>query len=192
LLMVLVAFVLDLTSSPARRVAIAAAAAIAATFLICGSLYSVSLERLSYIQIPDGPAQHSSISALRGMATPGPFLSNLDELVEFTRREIPQNDALLPLPGEDPFFYATGRAPQFPVTLFDPATDPYFSSGLMDEVRRRNVRWVIVKRVLQINENPMPDRRQTMDMVEREFVLYRSLRGYDVFRRQGEVEQHPL
>jgi hypothetical protein len=117
------------------------------------------------------------------MATPGPFLPDFEELVGFAAREIPPGEAVLPVPGEDPFFYATGRAPQFPVTLFDPATDPYSATGLMNEARRRNVRWVIVKRALQINENPMPESEQMLHLIQKEFVPYRGLRGYDVYRR---------
>jgi hypothetical protein len=183
LLLVLVAFILGTVPELARSVAIGASAVISITFLICGGLYAASLERLGYVQIPEEPAQRTETAALRGMRTPGPFLSNLDELVEFASREIPPDDPIVLLPGEDPFYYATGRTVRFPVTLFDPATDPYWASGMLDEERRRNVRWVIVKRALQINENPMPDRERTMDMVQREFVLYRRLRGYDVYRR---------
>jgi hypothetical protein len=184
LLMVLVAGLLATLPAPARPVAIGAAAAISAAFLICGGLYAASLERLGYMRIPEAPIAHSSLPALRGMATPGAYLSNFDELAEFAAREIPPNDAVLPLPGEDPFFYATGRTPRFPVTLFDSATDPYPASQMMVEARRRNVRWVIVKRDPQINENPMPEGAQAMDLVGKDFALYRRLRGYDVYRRQ--------
>jgi hypothetical protein len=111
-------------------------------------------------------------------------LSNLDELVRFAAREIPPNDVVLPLPGEDPFFYATGRMPQFPVTLFDPATDPYSASTLINEAIRRKVRWVIVKRKLQINGDPMPGAEQAIALVEQDFALYRRLGGYDVFLRK--------
>ena len=182
LLMLLVAGILRALPPPARPVAIGSAAIISATFLVCGGLYAASLERLSYIQIPDAPPQRSSVPALRGMATPGPFLANFDELVQYAAREIPLTDALLLLPGEDPFYFATGRTPQFPVTLFDPATDPYSASQLLAETRRRNVRWIIVKRALQINENPMPESVQAMQWVELNFELYQRLQGYDVYR----------
>ncbi|HEY3628566.1 MAG TPA: hypothetical protein VGL00_19925, partial [Terracidiphilus sp.] len=78
LLMVLAAFVLGTLPPPARPVAMAAAAVISATLLVCGTLYSISRERLSYVQIPDAPLQRSSIPAMRGIATPGPFLSDFD------------------------------------------------------------------------------------------------------------------
>jgi hypothetical protein len=184
LLMVLAVFVLGTLPPPARPVAMAAAAVISATLLVCGTLYSISRERLSYVQIPDAPLQRSSIPAMRGIATPGPFLSDFDELVEFAASEIPPREAVLPLPGEDPFFYATGRAPRFPVTLFDPATDPYSASEVVDEARRLNIRWIIVKRALQINGNPMPETEQTMKLMQRDFALYKRLHGYDIYRRR--------
>jgi hypothetical protein len=184
LLMMLVAWMLAFLPVQARVVAIAAAAGISTIFLICGGLYSASLERLSYIQIPDAPIQHSTIPALRGMADRGPYLSNLDELMRFAEREIQPQDVLLVLPGEDPFYFATGRTPQFPVTLFDPTTDPYSASELLAEAKRRDVRWVIVKRVLQINTDPLPESEQTMRMIEQNFALYQRLAGYDIYRRQ--------
>jgi hypothetical protein len=182
LLIVLVAGMLAAFPPPARPVAIASVAVIFAAFLICGGLYAASLERLSYINIPDAPFERSSIPALRGMATPGAFLANFEELAAFAAREIPPSDALILLPGEDPFYFATGRTPQFPVTLFDPATDPLSASQLLVEAQRRNVRWVIVKRVLQINGNPLPESGRAMELVARDFLLYRRLKGYDVYK----------
>jgi len=184
LLMVLVACLLSALPVAARPVAIVSAAAISMTCLVCGALYAMSFERLRYVAIPEAPLQHSSSAALRGMRTPGPYLPNFDELIGFTAREVPVQDVLLPLPGEDPFYFATGRTPGFPVTLFDPATDPYSAAESMDEARRRNVRWVIVKRALQINENPEPEAQETMRLLERDFALYRRLKGYDIFRHR--------
>jgi hypothetical protein len=105
-------------------------------------------------------------------------------LLEFAGREIPPGDALLLLPGEDPFYFATGRAPQFPVTLMDPTTDPYGPAELMEEARRRGVRWVIVKRELQSAGSPMPEETRTIMLVQPEYVLQRELRGYDLYRRR--------
>jgi hypothetical protein len=184
LLMILVAQTLAALPSKARPVATTIATLLGAVFLICGGVYAVSLERLSYIQIPDAPIEHSSAPVLRGMADRGPYLANFDELVEFTAREIPPGDALLILPGEDPFYYATGRIPQFPVTLFDPTTDPYSAPELLAEARRRDVRWVIVKLVEQIKGDPMPERAQSMQLVVQEYALYRRLGGYDVYHKR--------
>ncbi len=51
--------------------------AIAATLLICGGLYSASLERLDYISL-DGPDAHATLPALRGLATPGPWIPDFE------------------------------------------------------------------------------------------------------------------
>jgi hypothetical protein len=183
LLLMLVAYVLSVLPIAARPVGAALAATLSITLLVCGNLYSTSLERLSYIRIPDAPIEHSTIPALRGMADRGDFLRNLDELVAFTAREIPASDALLLFPGEGPFYYATGRTPQFPVLLFDITTDPFSPAELFAEARRGKVRWVIVKRATQINTDPMPQSEQTLGMVAQQFMLYRRLNGYDIYRR---------
>lgn len=155
----------------------------ATVLLICGGMYATSLERLSYVDIPEGAAAGSRVTALSGMRTPGEYLSNLDELIHWTDANIPQGDALLVIPGEDPFYYATGRVPRFPVTLMDPATDPYSAEELMREAARRGVRWVIVKTELQARENPMPEREATLRLVEQEYEAVKELRGYRVWRR---------
>ncbi len=182
LLIVLLAQVLAALPARSREVTRAVAGAFCVTLLICGGWYAVSLERLSYIRIPGGPVEHARSSALRGMADRGQFLSNLDELVAFSERTIPRDDALLVLPGEDPFYFATGRTPQFPVTLFDITTDPYSPPELLAEARRSQVKWVIVKRALQLNDDPLPEREWTMALISREYALVDSLSGYDVYR----------
>ena len=103
----------------------ALAALISVTLLVCGGFYMSSEERLSYVNFPDGPVQHSAFPQLAGMATPGPYFPQLDELLRYAQANIPEDDGLILIPGEDPFYFATGRVPRFPVLLFDPTTDPY-------------------------------------------------------------------
>ncbi|MGA2806828.1 MAG: hypothetical protein ABSE87_01770 [Terracidiphilus sp.] len=160
-----------------------AAAVISATLLICGGLYTASEERLSYAQLPEGPAVHSAVPELRGMAVPGPYLPALDELLRFANSEIPTADGLILIPGEDPFYFSTGRVPQFPVLLFDNATDPYSPAQLVEQARARNIRWLIVKRDLQLKEDPTPQREATLKVLLQDFAPYRKLAGYDVYRR---------
>ncbi len=161
----------------------ALAVAIAATLAVCGGLYTASEERLSYIQLPEGPAQHSAFPQLKGLAAPGPYLPNFDELLRLAAANIPASDRLILLPGEDPFYFATGRVPQFPVLLFDPATDPYSPAQLVEEARARKIRWLIVKRELQIKEDVTPQREATLKALMEDFKLYSRLTGYDVYRR---------
>jgi hypothetical protein len=160
------------------------AAIIAATLLLCGTLYTISEDRLSYAQLPDAPILHSTMPALKGMAVAGPYLPEFEELLRFTASEIPPSDGLILLPGEDPFYFATGRAPQFPVLLFDNATDPLSDPAqLIAEANRRQIRWLIVKHNLQIKEDVTPQREATLQALQQIFLPYRKLAAYDVYRR---------
>jgi hypothetical protein len=174
------------TALPAVKwVRCATAAVIAVTLLECGTAYLVSEERLEYAQFPAGTAVRSAMPQLKGLATPGPFVPELDEMLQHAAEKIPRGDGVVLIPGEDPFYFVTGRVPQFPVLLFDPTTDPYSPEQTAAEVRARDIRWLIVKRNLQMVGNPAPEPVALMQALEREFVLVTRLRGYDVYERQG-------
>ncbi len=185
LLVLLVAQMLAQIPASHAKLAPALALLVSVTFLVSGGYYAVSLERLNYLQIPaDGPLTRATLPALQGMASRGMSIANFEELTAFVAREIRAQDGLLLLPGEDPFYFATGRTPQFPVLLFDPATDPYSPEDLLAEARRRNIRWVIVKTHLQSTENPLPQPAEVIERVNREFMPYQQLAGYDVYKRR--------
>ncbi len=159
------------------------AAIITTTLLICGSLYTFSHERLSYTKLT-GTLAHATLPQLRGLSTPGPWIPAFEELVRDTNKTIPPEDAILLLPGLDPFYYATGRTPLFPILLFDPTTDPYTPEQTLQAARAHNVRWLIVNRTLQLNADPHPDLPQITRTVEQDFILDHSLTNYDIYRRR--------
>jgi hypothetical protein len=165
-----------------RRFAPAFAVFVSAAMLICGGFYMTSEERLSYAYLPDGPAVHSAFPALAGLATPGPFVPEIDELLRYAETNIPFNDRVLLIPGEEPFYFATGRVPQFPVAFFDPTIDPYSPAEIAALARAHNIRWLIVKTDVQTKEDPTPDRAELMSLLMRQFAPAAHLRGYDVYR----------
>ena len=73
---------------------------IVATLLILGSFYTASEERLNYLDLPDGPIQHSAFPVLAGMSTPGPYLPEMDELLRYAAANIPFNDGLILRPAK--------------------------------------------------------------------------------------------
>ena len=174
-------------SGAARNFPRAAAPAIAVIFsvtlIVCGAFYTASEDRLSYVQLSDGPVQHSAFPQLAGMSTSGPYLPDFDELLRYAQANIPANDGIVLLPGEDPFYFATGRNPQYPVLLFDPATEPYSPAQLAHESRKHQIRWLIVKRQLQINADPTPDRAATLAALLPGFTFAAHLSAYDIYRR---------
>jgi hypothetical protein len=160
----------------------ALAAVIAVTLFVCGGFYLASEERLSYANLPSGPATHSTFPALQGLATPGPYIPEIDELLRYAQANIPFDDGIVLIPGEEPFYFATGRTPQFPVPFFDPTIDPYSPPEIAALVRTRNIRWLIVKTDMQTKEDPTPDRAALMQLLLPQFTLAAHLRGYDVYR----------
>jgi hypothetical protein len=161
----------------------ALAALISVTLLICGGFYAASEERLSYADFPDGPPVHSAFPQLAGLSTPGPYLPAIDELLRYTQANIPLDDGIVLVPGEEPFYFANGRAPRFPVPFFDPTIDPYSPAEIVSLVQSRNIRWLIVKRDLQTKEDPTPQREALMKALLADFKLYARLEAYDVYRR---------
>jgi hypothetical protein len=161
----------------------ALASIVSVTLLVCGAFYTISEERLSYVNIPGGPVEHSAFPQLAGASTPGPYLPELDELLRYADANIPANDGIILLPGEDPFYFVTGRAPQFPVLLFDRSTDPYSPEETAALVQARNIRWLVVKRNLQIKEDVTPNRAATIELLLRKFSPAAHLRGYDIYKR---------
>jgi hypothetical protein len=178
------AFLAPLTDRASSRGFVPALAALVSiTLFVCGGFYTASEERISYVNLPDGPVEHSAFPALAGIATPGPYLPEFDELLRYAAANIPQDDGVILIPGEDPFFFASGRVPRFPVLLFDPTTDPYSPAQTAALAQSNNIRWLIVKRDLQIKIDATPDRAATMQALMSEFTLAAHLRGYDVYRR---------
>ncbi len=173
----------DATTSFPRAAAPAMAVILSVTLLVCGAFYTASEERLSYAQLPDEPVAHSSFAQLVGMSTPGPYLSNFDELLRYAQANIPVADGIVLLPGEDPFYFVTGRTPKFPVLLFDPATDPYSPAQLAEEIQKHQIHWLIVKRELEINDDPTPQREATLKALLPAFTPVAHLHAYDIYRR---------
>jgi hypothetical protein len=183
LLLILIATAIAAIPPAAQRLAPYLAATVSVTLLLCGGQYALSRDRMDYVDTPDSPAAHATMPALRGMATPGPYLPEFEELLRFAGREIPAQDALLIFPGEDPFYFATGRTPHFPVLLFDPTTDPYSPAALLAEANQLNVRWLIVKTHRQSIEDVMPDKAETLALMQPHFHLYKKLAAYEIYHR---------
>jgi hypothetical protein len=179
LLMLLIAMLLTQIPAIARPMALI----ITATFILCGSRYATSHERLGYIHL-DGPVARASAPNLRGLATPGPWIPAFEELVRVTNAEIPASDGILLIPGEDPFFFATGRRPQFPILLFDPTTDPYTPQQTRDEARAHNIRWLILSRDTQLTASPYDALPAITKTLLPDFAPYRTLTNYIIYRRK--------
>ena len=154
------------------------------TLLAAGGYYALSHERLQYADLSGDTLAHSALPPLRGLAMRGDWLPDFAELVAYANREIPPDDAILMIPGEDLFYFTTGRTPQFPVLMMDNTVNPYSAAQIVQLARQRNVPWLIVKRNLQLQEEPIAFRPQLLQLLSRDYSPVESLNNYDIYRRK--------
>jgi hypothetical protein len=154
--------------------------------LVSGGFYVASHERLNYVDVSTGELARSTLPALAGLSMRGPWIPQFEELVRFTDREIPKDQGLLMIPGEDLFYYTTGRRPRFPVLMFDHTVNPYSPEEIVEISRLRNICWLIVKKNLQRNDEPVEDKTQLLELLRGDFAHVQSLANYDIYRRNAE------
>ncbi|HEY2324779.1 MAG TPA: hypothetical protein VGJ82_18110, partial [Thermoanaerobaculia bacterium] len=153
-----------------RHVPVALAVIFTAALLFGGVPYVVKSERLTYAKLDFD------------------WRSGFNELVAWTDRHIPRDDAIVCLPGEDLFYFTTGRRPQFPVLMFDRTVNPYDARTIDALIRQRHVRWVIVKQRLQLNGTPMENRDETLALLARHARVAAKLSNYIVWQTGIQLE----
>ena len=162
------------------------AGAAALCMVVSGSFYVASHERLNYADVSTGEKFRSTLPALAGLTVRGPWIPQFEELVRYTDRAIPKDQGLLMIPGEDLFYYATGRRPRFPVLLFDRTVNPYSPEQIVEISHRRNICWLILKKNLQLNGEPVEQKERLLELLRADFAPVRNLADYDVYRRTAD------
>jgi hypothetical protein len=168
-------------------VSLATVSLVSASLLVSGCYYVWSHERLNYAKLSEGEMVHSTLPDLAGLSVRGPWIPEFERLVRFAQQEIPVEDGLLLIPGEDLFYYTTARHPRFPVTMFDHTLNPFSPEQIQVMARVRNIRWLIVKKDLQVNGEPVEDKARLLALLRQDFRLVQNLGIYDVYRREGSL-----
>jgi hypothetical protein len=123
------------------------------------------------------------LPALEGLSMRGPWIPEFEDLVRFSEMEIPKDDGVLMIPGEDLFYYTTGRHPRVPVLMFNHTVNPYSPEQVLASSRSENIRWLAVKRKLQIQGTPYEDEAALPQLLPGDFQHVESPRNYDVYTR---------
>jgi len=178
----------DAASPPAKRSDglywLTLAVPVAFSLFIAGVFYVRSHERLTYANLDEGELRRSTLPSLKGLSTRGDWIPSFEELVHEVNGTIAPDAGILLLPGEDAFYYATGRRPQFPVLLFDHTVNPYSPEQIRALCRERNIQWLIVKQDLQNEEDAVDaEKEQITSALEEDFEQVESLTNYDIYRR---------
>jgi hypothetical protein len=158
---------------------------VAVSMLVSGGSYAWSHERLNYADLSGGELVRSTLPALAGLSVRGAWIPHFEELVRFTEHEIPRGEGLLMIPGEDLFYYTTGRHPRFPVLMLDHTVNPYSPEEILELSRAREIRWLVVKQELQLEEEPVEDKDRLLELLRQDFKQVGSLHNYDVYRRKS-------
>ncbi|MEP6903617.1 MAG: hypothetical protein ABJA66_17980 [Actinomycetota bacterium] len=161
------------------------------SLIVSGGFYVYANERLDYVSFDDGEMAHSKLPPLAGLSMRGSYIPDFEELVEYTDREIPRDDGILILPGEDLFNYTTGRKPKFSVLLFDVTNNPLSPDEILEQVKTRDIRWLIVKNDLEIEvDKTIDNKEQILEILKPEFKNIESLNNYEIYRRRmpGETD----
>src|SRR5208337_5512794 len=105
----------------------------------------------------------------------GAWIPQFEELLRFSEREIPRQEGLLMIPGEDLFYYSSGRRPRFPVLMFDHTVNPYSPEKILQLSRARDIRWLIVKRELQLQTDSVEHKDLLLELLRQNFQQVESL-----------------
>ena len=181
----IVTALVPLLNDAAGRKSVPIAAVAAISMIVSGGLYVYSHERLDYAELSQGPLVRSNFPALKGLSVRGQWLPQFEELLRYCEREIPERDGILMIPGEDLFYYTSGRHPQFPVLMFDHTVNPYSPEEILQLSRARNIRWLIVKRELQLQADPVENKDRMLELLRRDFEPVERLDNYDIYRKKS-------
>jgi len=129
---------------------------------------------------------------LKGLSLRGSWLPDFEELIRYTEKEIPKDEGILIIPGEDLFYYTTGRRPRFPVLMFDRTVNPYSAEEIVEQARARDIRWLVIKDGTQLEEEPLQSlgKDHLLELLRHDFKKVESLNNYEIFKRRapGDVE----
>lgn len=186
LVLAVASFVRELARSIARPVGIApmTGAVLALLLTVSGSVYTLSNERLTFIDVnAPGPVARSTFPSLFGLSARGPYLPDLDEILRWTEQHVPREDAIVFLPGEDPAFYALGRRPRLPSVYFYDIAGPLPPEEVARSADEVGLRWVFVKDRLQITDPP-PLHETLVALLTEGAQLVANVGAYRVYRRE--------
>jgi hypothetical protein len=164
------------------RPLVAYSAVLAVTMLAAGPGYAFSHERLSYADVDEGSIARSNLRPLAGLSVRGPWIPQFAQLAEYAQQSIPEGDGIVMLPGEDLFYFTTDRRPRLPVLMFDHTVNPYPPEEVAVLARDNGIRWLIVKRKLQIQDDAIENEKaQLLSALRSDFTLVAALDNYDVY-----------
>jgi hypothetical protein len=150
------------------------------TILLC--IYSMTLRRLKFVSL-EGALRKASHENLKGLATPGNWIREMEEMIRKTEELIPRADKVATLPGEDPYYFLTGREPAVSYISYNWITCNLSSKAIIDEYLEKNIKWVIVKTKLQ-DADGFKSMDKVMQYLQVHYEKKEATPAYDIYKRK--------
>lgn len=157
--------------------------AVAVLLGLSGTAYVLTNAALLFVDVnaPGHPAR-SSFPTLAGLSARGPYIGDLDAILFWVRDNVPSEEPMVFLPGEDPVFFALGRPPRMPSVYFFDVASPYSPAEIAEFADRVDLRWVFVKDRLQLRGEPPLNQAYIAALTERATFVAR-VSAYRIYRR---------
>jgi hypothetical protein len=75
--------------------------------------------------------------------------------------------------------------------MFDHTVNPYNAEQILAEARARDIRWLVIKDELQLEEEPLENKEHLFELLRQDFKHVESLNNYEIFKRRmpGETDE---
>jgi hypothetical protein len=75
--------------------------------------------------------------------------------------------------------------------MFDHTVNPYNAEEILAEARARDIRWLVIKDELQLEEEPLENKEHLFELLRQDFKHVESLNNYEIFKRRlpGETDE---
>ncbi|NQU34171.1 MAG: hypothetical protein HQ521_13140 [Bacteroidetes bacterium] len=150
------------------------------------ALNSINDSRLSFVDTK-GPHTMAESSLLSGLGTNGSWFNDLNEIEQYINTNIPENESIYFIPGEDPLYYLTGRTPKLNYFQLNSITLSRDLDSVYADINMAGIKWVIIKTKLQC-ERGFINYDLLADSIKNNYVLYRKLDSYEIYRLDGLTE----
>jgi hypothetical protein len=77
------------------------------------------------------------------------------------------------------------------VLMFDHTVNPLSAEEILAQARTRDIRWLVIKEGIQLEEEPLEIKEQLFELLRQDFKHVESLNNYEILKRRlpGEKDE---
>lgn len=135
---------------------------------------------------PSSTALNAITYPLYGLTADDKQIQNMQNMFFYVEEQIPRQDTVLFLPGEDPFYAVTKRKNPTNMNQFHIATYPLFGdTQIVEKWNKKNITWIIVKTELQTPSGlGLAEIRDSFFKLNDYYETHTTIHGYEIFKKK--------